>query len=326
MLATSKKIPKSAISLMETKLFDRTEATNWVIPPFQRPLRVNPKVRALAEELKANGGFISGVLTLGKLKADKNTYLVDGQHRIEAFKISELPEAIADVRTCTFDSMVDMADEFVLLQSSLVKMRPDDVLRGLEGSTRALQIIRSTCNFVGYDQVRRNGQYSPVVGMSAALRAWSGTTFETPVSHRSGCTSAQLAKEIDDSEVANLCKFLHVAYGAWGHDVTYGRLWSALNMGLCMWMYRHLVMDTDRSTKRSIVMNTDQFKKCLQSVSAAGDYIDWLANRALNDHHRAPCYRRLKTLFTVRLREDGVSESPKFPSPAWASNTGIMAN
>lgn len=323
MLANTRKIPKSAISQMETLLFTRVEATNWVIPPFQRPLRVNPKVRALADELKGNGGFISGVLTLGKLKSDRNIYVVDGQHRIEAFKISELPEAIADVRTCTFDSMTDMADEFVLLQSSLVKMRPDDVLRGLEGSTRSLQIIRETCKFVGYDQVRRNGQYSPVVGMAAVMRAWSGSVYETPVSHRAGTTAAQLAKEIDDAEVANLCNFLHVAYAAWGHDVAYGRLWSALNLGLCMWLYRRIVMDTDRSAKRSIVLNTEQFKKCLQSVSAADDYIDWLANRALNDHHRAPSYRRLKTLFSVRLREDGVSETPKFPGPAWAANTSI---
>jgi hypothetical protein len=320
---TTRKIPKSAISQMETMLFSREQASAWVVPPFQRPLRINDKVRAVAEDLRVNGGFIEGVLTLGKLKNDKATYIVDGQHRIEAFKISELPEAIADVRTCTFDSLADMADQFVLLQQSLVKMRPDDVLRGLEASTHSLQVIRKTCEFVGYDQVRRNGQYSPVVGMSAALRAWGGSSMETPVSHKAGATSGHLAKEIDDLEVTNLCKFLHVAYSAWGHDAGYGRLWSALNMGLCMWLYRRIVLDQDRTAKRSIILTHDQFKKCLMSVSAAADYVDWLANRSMTDHHRGPAYRRLKTIFTARLREEQISDSPKFPQPAWAVGTNI---
>lgn len=161
-LDKTRKIPKSAISSMETMLVARDQATSWVIPPFQRPLRINDKVRSLAEDLKANGGFISGVLTLGKLKGDRLIYLVDGQHRVEAFKISELPEFIADIRTCTYDSMADMADDFVLLQQSLVRMRPDDVLRGLEASTHSLQVIGKTCPFVGYDQIRKGNDRAPM--------------------------------------------------------------------------------------------------------------------------------------------------------------------
>ena len=316
--AVARKIPKSAISAMETALFTREQASAWVVPPFQRPLRVNEKVRTLAEDLKANGGFIDGVLTLGKLKGDRNTYIVDGQHRIEAFKISELKEAIADVRTMTFDDMADMADQFVLLQSSLVKMRPDDVLRGLEASTRSLQIIRKTCDFVGYDNIRRGGT-SPLLGMTQVLRAWSGSAFETPLSHRSGSTSSQMAAEMDDAEVANLCKFLHVAHAAWGRDAAYYRLWTALNLGLCMWLYRRIVLDQERSgSKRYTILNTESFKKCLMAVSADSDYIDWLANRAMTDHHRPACYRRLRSIFAARLKEDDITL--KFPQPAWAAS------
>jgi hypothetical protein len=317
----ARKIPKSAISLMETALFTREQASAWVVPPFQRPLRVNEKVRALAEDLKANGGFIDGVLTLGKLKGDRVTYIVDGQHRREAFLISELPEAIADIRTMTFDEMSEMADQFVLLQSSLVRMRPDDVLRGLEPTTRSLQIIRKTCDFVGYDQIRRGGPGSPVVGMTSVLRAWFGSAFETPLSHRAGTTSSQMAKEMADLEVTNLCKFLHLAHSAWGRDGAYGRLWTALNIGLCMWLYRRIVLDQDRTgAKRHIILNGEQFKKCLMALSAADDYVDWLANRSMTDHHRGPCYRRMRTMFAARLVEDGISEKPKFPQPAWVGN------
>jgi hypothetical protein len=321
MQAVARKIPKSAISLMETALFTREQAAQWVVPPFQRPLRVNEKVRALAEDLKANGGFIDGVLTLGKLKGDKATFIVDGQHRREAFLISELAEAIADIRTMTFEDMAEMADQFVLLQSSLVKMRPDDVLRGLEPTTRSLQIIRSTCNFVGYDNVRRGGTGSPIIGMTGALRAWFGSAFETPLSHQSGKTAAQMAKEMNDLEVTNLCKFLHVAHAAWGRDGAYNRLWTALNLGLCMWLYRRVVLDQDRTgSKRYTLLNTEQFKKCLMTLSAAEDYIDWLANRSMTDHHRAPAYRKIRTMFGERLRQDGMTEKVKFPQPAWVGN------
>lgn len=310
---------KTVSSRMETRVFSRHEAEGWVVPSFQRPLRVNEKVRALAEELKANGGILSGVITLGKLPNDKVDYLVDGQHRREAFLISELPEMLSDVRTCMFDDHADMADEFVRLQQSLVRMRPDDILRGLEGSTRSLKIIRQACPFVGYDQLRRGSNSGPIVGMSVALRFWTGTATETPTANKTGATAAQQAREIDEGEVTNLCKFLHIAHSAWGHDQSYARLWAGLNLGMCMWMYRRLVLDQDRlGNKRAMILREEQFKKCLMEVSAHADYIDWLGGRVLSDHHRSPCYRRLKVLFAKRLKEEKI-DNPRFPQPAWAT-------
>jgi hypothetical protein len=309
-------IPKSAISKMETMLFTREDALVWVVPPFQRPLMVNNKVRAVAEELKINGGFIQGVITLGKLHNDKTTYIVDGQHRIEAFKMTELPEAIADVRTCTFDSVAEMAEEFVRQQQVLVRMRPDDVLRGQEASSHALQVIRKTCPFVGYDQIRRGNEYAPILSMSNAVQLWAGSRNETPTRSLSGQTASQIAKQMDDAEVTNLCKILHVANQAWGRDAAYGRLWNSLNLGITMWMYRRIVIDPDRS-KRATVLTQDQFKKCLMAVSENGDYIDWLGGRILTDFHRMPCYRRLRAMFGDRLRQEKI-ENPLFPKPAWA--------
>lgn len=318
-LMRQSKTPKPVESRMETRVFSRAEAEKWVVPPFQRDLRINEKVRELAEELKVNGGIISGVITLGKLSNDKSEYLVDGQHRRAAFMISELPEMLTDVRTCMFDSVADMAEEFVRLQQHLVKMRPDDILRGLEASTRSLKIIRQTCPFVGYDQLRRGSEKGAMVGMSAVIRLWAGSRPETPV--RSSVTASQLAKELDDLECTNLCKFLHVAYGAWGVDQAYNRLWAGLNLGMCMWLYRRVVLDQDRfGNKRAMILRDEQFKRCLMTMSAETDYIDWLANRQLSDHHRNACYRRVKAIFSRRLKEDKIAENPKFPSPAWSSN------
>src|SRR4051812_26818125 len=207
---------RSSASRMDTIILSPQGVRAWKQPPFQRPLRVNAKVIALSEELKETGGVIPGVLTLGEL--GKETYLIDGQHRIEAFILSELDEGIADVRICHFEDLADMGDEFVNLNSSLVKIRPDDVLRGLEGNIRPLAEVRKRCGFVGYDQIRR-GVRGPLLSMSAALRAWYGSASEIPKS--STDSAAGLARSMTDEDATQLIQYLTVIYGAWGTDPEY---------------------------------------------------------------------------------------------------------
>ena len=139
---------KEIRSTMDTVMITKEGVDEWKLPPFQRPLRVNPRVMEVVEEIRGNGGVIPGVLTIGVLRRTEK-YLIDGQHRIEAFKLSGLVEGIADIRLCQFDSMADMGEEFVRLISRLVVMRQDDILRGLEESTPALKTIRNRCPFIG---------------------------------------------------------------------------------------------------------------------------------------------------------------------------------
>jgi hypothetical protein len=317
-ISGAKEAPKSQQSRMETIIVNQAMVTNWKIPAFQRPLRVNDKVRIVAEQLKKSE-TIEGVLTLGKLRNDPAHYIVDGQHRIEAFKLSEVEEAIADVRVIIFDTMSDMADEFVRLNSNLVKMRPDDILRGLESSTPSLKQIRKSCEFVGYDQIRR-GKSGPIVSMSALLRCWSASTFETPASSNSGLSAGSLAQSLDQTGVQNMIAFLATAHAAWGRDPEYYRLWGNLNLSLCMWLWNRLVIDRDRfGNKRYAVLTPTEFKKCLMSLSADGDYLTWLPGRNLNDRDRSPCFGRIKSIFTRRLGDENGGKRPSLPSPAWAS-------
>lgn len=320
-LKGARSAPKAVSSRMETLLLTANEINDWAIPPFQRPLRVNDKVRAMADELVGNGGLIPGILTLGHVGDAKKTWLVDGQHRTEAFKISELKECIADVRICSFDSMASMAEEFVNLNSSLVRMRPDDVLRGLEGAVKALKFIRSNCEFVGYDNIRRNSTGSPIVGMSQLLRSWAGALGETPGGGMAGRSAVHLAHDLDEISAERLVQFLKVARAAWGGDPEFFRLWGTLNLTMCMWMWRQLVLDNERALSRAVRLNTDQFKRCLMSVSASHDYLDWLPGRVMGDRDRNPCYTRLKAIFVARIRADSKDPTikPKLPSPAWAS-------
>ncbi len=314
--------PQAEQSRMDTLILTLQMISAWKLPPFQRPLTLNDKVRSVIEIIKKTE-VIEGVITLGILRNETALYLVDGQHRIEAFKLSEMPEVIADVRIMRFQTIADMADEFLRLNSSLVRMRPDDLLRAMEESTPMLKQIRKACDFVGYDKIRRGTSGSgPVVGMSALVRCWTSSGYETPSSGNTHGGAMRLVESIDQTSMQNLIAFLATAHSAWGRDPEYYRLWSNLNMTLCMWLWNRLVIDRDRSgAKRYSTLNIPEFKKCLMSLSANSDYVEWLTGRNLTDRDRSPCYNRIKSIFSRRMVEDGKEGGKRqLPSPAWASN------
>lgn len=315
----AREAPRAQQNKMETVIISIKQVEEWRHPPFQRPLSVNAKVREVAEKLK-HSESIEGVLTLGKVGRDPTIYIVDGQHRIEAFKISGLTDVFADLRVITFDSLADMADEFVRLNSSLVRMRPDDILRGLEASVPALQRIRQACGFVGYDQIRRGSRCAPVLSMSGVMRCWHGSAGETPAANGAGQSAQHIATTMDDSGVSNLIAFLSIAHAAWGRDPEYFRLWGNLNLTMCMWLWRRLVIERDRGTKRYIVLTAAQFKNCLMSLSTSTEYLSWLVGRNLHERDRAPCYTRIKPLFIKRIMQDAPSgKKPIMPAPPWAT-------
>lgn len=307
--------PKAVRSKMDTLLVTPAILESWELPRFQRNLSESRKVTALAEVIKGNGGFIPGVLTLGTLGDNvKKLYVVDGQHRRRAAILSGLQEFIADVRICMFDTMAEMSDEFVKLQLSLVTMRPDDKLRAMEESSKALREIRKNCKIIGYSYLRRAGR-SEVLSAAVALRSWVAGARGVPGNTDSAVEL--LAKFDDDEDISNAIKFFNTCAAAWGTDPSNYRMWSILNMSICSWMYRSLVMDKQRGVKRYVVLSNDQFKKCLMGVSADADYSDWLVGRHLCERDRSPCYQRLRNIFIKRLREEAGSEKVFMPVPSW---------
>lgn len=285
---------------------------SWEIPPFQRPLRVNAKVTALAETIKNDDGVIPGMMTIGILGAKR--YLLDGQHRRAAFLISKCETGYVDIRIHHFESMAAMGEEFVNLNSQLVRMRPDDILRGLEGTIDSISIIRKRCPFVGYDQIRR-GTSSPILSMSALLRCWLSSATEVP--RNGGVPAQQIATNMSGDEAETLTSFLGLAFEAWGRDNEYARMWGALNLTICMWMFRRLVITPYNSTTPRLTK--EQFKKCLMSASADTDLRDWLVGRLMSDRDRSPAYARLKMIFAKRIEND-TGARPRLPSPPWSSN------
>lgn len=308
--------PKTAAQMSTQTTLDTIEVSpnivkSWKIPPFQRPLRINDKVMQLASKIRDDGGVIPGVMVLGVL--DKERYIVDGQHRREAFLLSECLTGYVDIRVLHFEDMAQMGEEYVNINSRLVNMRPDDVLRGIEESFPALGKIRKRCPFVGYDQIRRS-EKAPVLSMSALLRCWSASATEVP---RQSCGSAlALARTLSIDEADTCIDFLSLAYAAWGRDQAYGRLWTNLNLTLCMWLYRRMVVTP--YSAHNPRLTKDAFTKCLMSLSADPQYPDWLVGRNNAQRDSSPAYARIKAAFARRIEID-TGKKPRLPQPAWAS-------
>jgi hypothetical protein len=305
---------------MTTEILSIADMKKWVPPRFQRPLKANEKVFTLAEDLRSDP-CITGVITLGKLPGDPTLYLVDGQHRRRAAEIASAyengpTEFIADVRVMKFVSLSDMAEEAVRLQGQLVKTSPDDILKGLEESNELLRKIRESCSFIGYSYIRANADRAPILGMSAALRSWYGSSFDVPSVYGA---AIDITRNLTPDDADNMIEFLLNAYDAWGRDFEYHKLWTGNNLCLCMWLWRVLVMDHERRSKRYVALNPELFKLCLMSISADHNYCSWLVGRT-NKRDRAPCYARIKKIFIKRLTEEG-EKNIKMPQPTWATNS-----
>lgn len=301
---------------VETILFTRQEIGGWNIPAFQRGVCHNAKVRALAEELNHNGGFLPGVITFGVV--GRQEYLIDGQQRREAFLLSDLQEGIAQARYKYCESEAEMGKEFVDLNGHIKNMRPDDILRGMEPYTQALKDVRAECPFVGYDCVRR-ADHAPVLSMSVLLRSWRISAMEVPGSSSAG--SSTVAATLTTEEAWSMARFLKLAFAAWGREPEYVRLWNGCNLTLCFWLYRRLVLTPAPAIRKTKNINDALFGKCLHALSACSSYIDWLAGRRLTDRDRAPGYTRVKQLFARRLQEE-TGEKAILPNPPWAPSTG----
>lgn len=301
---------KATHTKTDTIMVDEAVLSSWKNPPFQRGLRVNDKVRALAETIKQDSAVIPGVITLGVLGRD--TYLLDGQHRAQAFRLSGLEQGYADIRIHVFEDMAAMGQEFVNLNSRLVNLKPDDVLRGLEESLPALRSIRSRCSMVGYDMVRRNAERAPFVSMSTLLRAWQGSSRETPGAVSIG--AMQLATDLTMEDADNIAAVMGILENAWGRNLEYIRLWNGLNLTMCLWLYRRMVIA--RYSTKTPHLTKEMFCKAMMGVSANGLYLDWLVGRKMSDRDRSPAMSKLRAIVARRIEKE-TGKRPNMPSPAW---------
>src|ERR1700744_5100870 len=79
---------------VDTIVLDSQTTARFKNPKFQRPFKMTPSVQAVVSEVRESGVF-PGILTLGLYGG--HVWVIDGQHRLEAVRISESSEILADV-------------------------------------------------------------------------------------------------------------------------------------------------------------------------------------------------------------------------------------
>lgn len=306
---------KNTGTRLDTVLVTLKVIGNWLPPPFQRPLKVNTKVEELGRTIARDGGVIPGTITLGVVEG--KTYILDGQHRIKAFELSGIQEGYCDVRIHYLDSMADAGEEFVHLNSSLVRFSADDILRGLEGSSPSLQYLRKNCPFVGYGNIRRS-ETNAVVSASLVVRSWSASTDETPGLNSSAGNIIR-QNGFDEASAKEAALFLILAHEAWGKDPIAHRLWGSVNLSICMWLYRRLVRGYARTASSRVTPFTpERFRQCLMGLSADRIYVDWLVGRHSPTRDRSAAYGHMKRIFQRRFFEEA-RQRPTLPAPEWAA-------
>lgn len=299
---------------MEVMVITPDIVSGWVKPPFQRDLKENTKVVDLAADVTRDGGVIPGVITLGVL--DGTHYIIDGQHRCRSFILSGCAEGLANIRICYFSSMAEMGAEFVKANSALSRMTPDDLIRGMEDSSPALGALRKACPWLGYSNIRRN-EKSPIASMSLVLRCWFGSATEAP--SVGGLTATETVLTFNTEESEPLAQFLKIAMTAWGKDKEHARLWGTLNLSICMWLYRRMVVTA--YSARTVKLERTQFTNCLMAVAADAHYSAWLVGRQLRERDRSPAYKRIRDVFAARIQLD-TGKKPAMPSPTWFTSSG----
>jgi hypothetical protein len=130
-----------------------------------------------------------------------------------------------------------------------------------------------------------------------------------------------VAGQLDHEETIKLMQFLNLCFSAWRRDTEYRTLWGSLNMILCAWLYRRIVIGgAGKGLSRATRMTQEQFRAGLQSLSA-GEYMEYLVGRRVSDHDRAPAYNRIKNIFAKRYLTD-TKQRLLLPQPTWAHGSG----
>jgi hypothetical protein len=301
----------------DTKIVTPKMVGSWEAPPFQRPVQTSKKVLALVEQLKATGRLEDSAIVLGEWEG--RTYIVDGQHRLRAFMLSELERMSAQVTVHNYEKgpagLRAMHETYIHLNSHLARHRPDDLLRAMEGVNVHLHQIKSACKFTGFDYIRR-GPTSPILSMSTAIRSWMSSASDVP----GGCSKGamDMVMDLTDTETKSLIDFLSLAHEAWGDGVENKPLWAGLNLILCMWLYRNTVLAPPPDNPKKKNLTRAQFLKGLFALAADKKYMNWIFGRSgkVNEDTRNPAYRELLRTIKNRMNAEGIKNF-HLPCPDW---------
>jgi hypothetical protein len=291
------------------------EANQLHAPPFQRPMRLKSRQLKVVAEIIRNENILPGVITLGKVENDPLTYLVDGQHRIEAFNRSGIEIVTAKIDMMMFKDMNEMSLQFDRLNTPIAKMSANDRLKSMSFTNPVIHMIMEECSFVGFHHTQLGQNAAKVLQLSVALRSWKSgkSKFVGVGSH----DAVIIGETISEEEAKDLIKFLKASHKAFGNDKEYFSLWGNLNLSIVAWLWIRLILER---VPRVTAITEEDFVRCMMSLGSDNAYVPWLKGKNLSVHSRSPCYTRVKDIFAKRLREEGYDKRILFPGAEWVTS------
>jgi len=288
---------------VEMMVLTREIVAKWEKPDFQRLLVENKNLESICCKIQKRGRLRTTIY-LGVWEG--RIYLIDGQYRICAYIGSGLTSIEAPVVTFYYSpgwiGFKEMCTDFIELNGHVRKPTPNDILKAFEGINSNLKKIVSECPFVGY--IKRKS--TPLL-MATTIRAWMSSASDTPGGYSKG--ALDMAKDLHDTETNYLIDFLHIAHEAWGDVHENKSLWAGLNLVLCMWLYRKLVLAQWGGKSTISAEGFSRFLKKLCSDSAYRKHLFGKSGK-INDDTRTPAYAHMIRIF-------GGSKRRGLPNPEW---------
>lgn len=298
--------------------FEDCEASWKVVGDIQRGSSLTKKIVEVGEDIGGSGIFPS---TIYIAVWEGNQYINDGLQRFSGWRDAVSKggptQVAANVQWEYFpdgpDGKAKMGERFAKLQLTLKRHRPDDGLRAIQHSLPAIKLIADECPNVGFGAVQRSNSKNTSLSMAVALQSWASSASEQ-------CTSSGSARDLayrltmDDAK--KCVSFLTVARGAWGSTVEYNRLWGPVNLSVCMWLYRRMVVDPEQGVTP---LTAKQFSNCLVTLTndtPKSTYVEWLrAKPSSAENRRMALANHIRPRFISRIRQEKIRKhsSPKLP-------------
>lgn len=282
------------------------------LPSCQRAFRPSAKKRAEVLEEMIRTGRIPGQILLGTINGT-DLYLVDGQHREIICLDAGIETILAEVRVRRFANMDELVKEYIRCNSKIASHTSGDQLKALVTLyPTTLGFISKKCSFVSFSSRRIDGGKANV-NFSMCISAWTHSKRNKPTDGGFGKVE-DMARDLTPADAAQLAEFLKLAHDAWGREPAIATLWGNLNLTLCMWLYRRVVLAAtvapSRRKKAVTQVTPVQFRNALMELVGynKGNYVAILRNRTLSNDADNTYEKYLCDPLRARWRNDGVGD------------------
>ena len=301
---------------------------SWLIPDWQRHVRTNPKGRQLCEDIKEIP-ILESMIIVGVIQRRGKyvLYLLDGHHRKEHFLKSGAPYIIIDVKFAYVETMGEMADLYLKCQDQIVKSSPNDNLKGLAVNSKTLNHIIKHCTCVTLDAAR-SGASNASVTMSTVIQVWYDSNLDPPKRNTLGSppkSITDLAKKLTMRDAETIVAFIKICEEVFGFNNESSALWKHINLVLCLWLYRVMVLKTEWEGcegYKVTYLDDKRFGIGLSALRHSRFYSSMTNKRLGSAVDRKEAYLNMTRWFLSGFPNNNGRTRVRLPKPTWASKKG----